>query len=259
MLSAFARFYEVSKEFIPLPSRHYFDQPSDEKPLSGKRIGVKDIFDLRGVPTSASSRDYSAFYGAADSTAPVVQRLIDAGAVIVGKTKTAQFASGEYAHDWVDFLCPFNPRGDGYMEPDCSSSGSAVAAAGYDWLDFALGTDSECCCVRPRRRAYIYILMDFTRSSGKYRRSRGVARHLWHSTHARHDRYDRHPSRVFVCQKMTMMRLSFTRLLTTMSSLLDTIGPFARSITELRLFAPVWYEDHHMSSDVVVSPPPLDL
>lgn len=58
---------------------------------------------------------------------------------------------------------------------------------------------------------------------------------------------------------MTMMRLSFAHLLTTMSSLLDTIGPFARSITELRLFAPVWYEDHHMSSDVVVSPPPLNL
>lgn len=56
-----------------------------------------------------------------------------------------------------------------------------------------------------------------------------------------------------------MMRLSFAHLLTTLSSLLDTIGPFARSITELRLFAPVWYEDHHMSSDVVVSPLPLDL
>ena len=39
-------------------------------------------------------------------------------------------------------MSPFNPRGDGYQLPSSSSSGSAAAAAGYDWLDFTIGTDT---------------------------------------------------------------------------------------------------------------------
>jgi Asp-tRNA(Asn)/Glu-tRNA(Gln) amidotransferase A subunit family amidase len=39
-------------------------------------------------------------------------------------------------------VTPFNPRGDGYQTPSSSSSGSAAAAAGYDWLDFTIGTDT---------------------------------------------------------------------------------------------------------------------
>lgn len=134
--------------YIPLPSRLYYDKPTTSKPLRGKRIAVKDIFDLQGLPTSVSSRDYRHFTGVASTTAPLIQRLLDAGAVIVGKTKTTQFAAGEHAHDWVDYSCPFNPRGDGYMEPDGSNTGNAVAAAGYPWLDFAICTDSTMLCAR---------------------------------------------------------------------------------------------------------------
>jgi hypothetical protein len=125
-----------------VPSRLYY-LPSSEKPLSGKRIAVKDIFHIKGVRTTVSSRDFRAFFCNAKETAPMIQRLIDAGAVIIGTTKTAQFLSGELAPDWVDYSCPFNPRGDGYMEPDCSSTGSAVAAAAYDWVDVTVGSDSE--------------------------------------------------------------------------------------------------------------------
>lgn len=60
----------------------------------------------------------------------------------MSKTKTAQFASGERARDWIDYLCPFNPRGDSYLEPDGSSARSAVAIAAYPWLDLALGLDT---------------------------------------------------------------------------------------------------------------------
>ena len=42
----------------------------------------------------------------------------------------------------IDFPAPFNPRGDGYQSPAGSSSGSASAIAAYDWLDFAIGTDT---------------------------------------------------------------------------------------------------------------------
>ena len=89
------------------------------------------------------SKAYEKFHDTCTQTAPVVQELIDKGAVIVGKTKTVQFASGMAARDWFDYQCPFNPRGDGYLEPDCSSSGSAAATAAYGWLDIAVGSDSE--------------------------------------------------------------------------------------------------------------------
>ncbi|TGJ83008.1 hypothetical protein E0Z10_g5781 [Xylaria hypoxylon] len=127
---------------IPVPSRLYFQPASDEYPLRGKRIAVKDVFDLAGVPTSASCRDYQAFSGNAKRSSSMVTRLIDAGAIIVGKTKTAQFASGEHARDWVDYKCPVNPRGDGSLDPGGSSTGSAVAVAAYDWLDYSIGTDT---------------------------------------------------------------------------------------------------------------------
>ena len=41
-----------------------------------------------------------------------------------------------------DYIAPFNPRGDGYQKPSSSSTGSAVACARYDWLDFTIGTDT---------------------------------------------------------------------------------------------------------------------
>lgn len=53
-----------------------------------------------------------------------------------------QFASGMAAADWSEMVCPTNPRGDGSLDPDCSSSGSATSIAGYQWLDYAIGSDS---------------------------------------------------------------------------------------------------------------------
>lgn len=128
----------------------------------------------------------------------MVQRLVDAGAVLVGKTKTSQFASGEYAHDWVDYLCPFNPRGDGYMEPDCSSTGSAAAIAGYDWLDYALGSDSELLA----QFSHEGMLM-CSPSSRKHRGSCSIAGHIRATTDAWYHRYGRHNSSVFVCEVST--------------------------------------------------------
>lgn len=137
--------YEKSPtQHIPVSSRLFFPDPTPSNPLSGKRFAVKDIFDIRGVVTTASCKAYEACHNEAVKTASIIQKLLDLGAVVVGKTKTAQLASGLAAKDWVDDLCPFNPRGDGYQEPDCSSSGSAVAVAAYDWLDFSVGSDSEC-------------------------------------------------------------------------------------------------------------------
>jgi hypothetical protein len=136
-------YHRIPTNLIPVPSRLYFPPPSETKPLSGKRFVVKDIYDIRGLRTGAGSKAFQAFNDVAVRTAPVVAELVEKGAVIVGKTKTVQFASGMGARDWVDYQSPFNPRGDGYLDPDCSSSGSASAMAAYEWLDFAIGSDSK--------------------------------------------------------------------------------------------------------------------
>lgn len=139
------QFHKLNDPRIPIPYNYNFSLHwSDRKPpLDGVTIAVKDVFDIEGFPTTASSRAYASHRGDAKSTASVVDTLISFGATIVGKTKTTQFASGENAADWVDFQCPFNPRGDGSFEPYCSSTGAAAAVAAYDWIDAAIGTDSK--------------------------------------------------------------------------------------------------------------------
>ena len=127
---------------IAVPSRLYYKRTKN-KPLAGMRLGVKDIFDLEGVKTSNGNRAWYNLYPAANATATPVQRLIDAGAIVIGKQKTAQFANGEYStSDWVDYHSPFNPRGDGYQDPNFSSAGGGAGVASYDWLDLALGSDT---------------------------------------------------------------------------------------------------------------------
>lgn len=127
---------------VGVPSRLYFTK-SAAKPLAGVRIGVKDIYRLAGVKGSNGNRAWYDLYPASTSTGPAIQRLIDAGAQIVGLQKTSQFANGESATaDWVDFHAPFNPRGDGYQDPSSSSSGAGASVASYEWLDIAIGSDT---------------------------------------------------------------------------------------------------------------------
>lgn len=127
---------------VAVPSRSYF-QVSQDKPLAGKRISIKDCYHLRGVKTTLSSRPFEQTYGPDSETASFVRRLIELGAVVVGKSKTSAFLSSEEPTDqWIDFHAPFNPRGDGYQTPAGSTNGGAAALAGYPWLDYSVGTDS---------------------------------------------------------------------------------------------------------------------
>ncbi|KAJ5678862.1 hypothetical protein N7462_007106 [Penicillium macrosclerotiorum] len=127
---------------VAVPSRLY-NTPTADKPLAGLRCGVKDIFDLKGIRTSGGNRAFYDLYPAKNTTGTAVQRLIDAGVVVVGKMGTVQFANGDNpTADWVDFHCPFNPRGDGYQAPGGSSSGPGAGIASYDWLDIAIGSDT---------------------------------------------------------------------------------------------------------------------
>lgn len=166
---------------IAVPSRLYFPPPTPQKPLSGLRIGVKDIIDLSGLPTSHQSRAYLALHGnPSHTTASAIQTLIDKGAVIVGKTRTTQFAAGEQASgDWIDFLPPWNPRGDGWQIPGMSSAGSASAVAGYAWIDGAVGSDSEGLPFHLDCRGKEKWTNAFDYSSGKYDGASGITRRVW--------------------------------------------------------------------------------
>ncbi|KAL1582067.1 hypothetical protein WHR41_09133 [Cladosporium halotolerans] len=132
----------VMAKSIAVPSRLY-SSVTAEKPLAGLRFGVKDIFHVKGVATSGGNRAYFYHSGAQNATGPAVQRLIDLGAVLVGKMGTVQFANGDRpTADWVDLHAPFNPRGDGYQNPSGSSTGPGVGIGAYEWLDLAVGSDT---------------------------------------------------------------------------------------------------------------------
>jgi Asp-tRNA(Asn)/Glu-tRNA(Gln) amidotransferase A subunit family amidase len=131
---------------VAVPGRLY-SRPSPERPVAGVRVCLKDIFHLKGTKTTMMSRAYTELYPPQEKSASYVQKLIDQGAIIVGKTKMTQFASSDEPTDqWVDFHCPINPRGDEYQSPSGSSSGSAVALAGYSWLDSSIGGDCKFPC-----------------------------------------------------------------------------------------------------------------
>ncbi|WP_270936602.1 amidase family protein, partial [Falsiroseomonas oryzae] len=105
-------------------------------PLWGLPVAVKDNIDVEGLPTTAAC---PGFAYVAQATAPAVAGLLDAGAVLVGKTNLDQFATG-----LVGVRTPYPvPRNafDPARVPGGSSSGSAVAVA-QGLATLALGTDT---------------------------------------------------------------------------------------------------------------------
>jgi allophanate hydrolase len=105
-------------------------------PLYGIPFAIKDNIDLAGLPTTAACPDYAYTPG---ESAEVVRRLIEAGAIPIGKTNLDQFATGLNGTRSPYGACrnPFNRE---YISGG-SSSGSAVAVA-LGLCSFALGTDT---------------------------------------------------------------------------------------------------------------------
>ncbi|KAL2376070.1 hypothetical protein RJZ90_007758 [Blastomyces dermatitidis] len=125
---------------VIVPSRCYY-KPCKERPLDGARISVKDNIDIAGHKTTLCNRAWQDLYPAKTQHANCVQVLIDAGAVIVGKSKLQAMIMREEPLEAVEFTSPFNPRADGYQVPSGSSNGSAAGIGSYEWLDFSLGSD----------------------------------------------------------------------------------------------------------------------
>ena len=69
------------------------------------RFAVKDIIDVAGLETGLGNRCYRELYSSRPSSARCIDRLLDAGAILVGKTKTTQFAEGKYPYNGgISFL-----------------------------------------------------------------------------------------------------------------------------------------------------------
>ncbi len=110
----------------------------DLGPLHGIPYAAKDLFDAKGLPTTAGSRLLAA--NVAREDCHVVRRLAAAGMVLLGKTYTVQFAYGAVGINH-DQGTPHNPWHPTPHAPGGSSSGSAVAvAAGL--VPMALGSDT---------------------------------------------------------------------------------------------------------------------
>jgi allophanate hydrolase len=105
-------------------------------PLYGIPFAVKDNFDVEGLPTTAAC---PAFTHQAVETATAVMRLLDAGAILIGKTNMDQFATGLVGTRSPYGICSsvFDPA---YISGG-SSSGSAVAVA-LGLVSFSLGSDT---------------------------------------------------------------------------------------------------------------------
>lgn len=108
------------------------------KPLHGIPIGIKDIFDVAGMPTTGGTDAYPRRIANKDATS--VARLKAAGAIVLGKTVTTAFAMG-------DAGATTNPWNSAHT-PGGSSSGSAAAVADRMCMA-ALGTQTAGSVIRP--------------------------------------------------------------------------------------------------------------
>ncbi len=126
------------QKISPEAQQPYVDRLEDlsGQPLYGIPFAVKDNIDVAGLPTTAGCPDYKYFPA---QHATVVERLVKAGAVPMGKTNLDQFATG-----LVGTRSPYGVPGNAFDPayiPGGSSSGSAVSVASGQ-VAFSLGTDT---------------------------------------------------------------------------------------------------------------------
>ncbi|KAL2827357.1 amidase signature domain-containing protein [Aspergillus cavernicola] len=125
---------EDALETATVLAAKYANQPLP--PLYGVPFSVKDSIDIAGIPTTVACPSYAY---TPDQTAPVVQRVLDAGGILIGKANLDQFATGLVGHrsPYGTPRCVFDSD---YISGG-SSSGSAISV-GSNQVSFAIATDT---------------------------------------------------------------------------------------------------------------------
>lgn len=117
--------------------KHLERQEKLDGPLSGKRIVIKDNINVKGLPVTCGSnmlKSYKALYNAT-----VIEKILAAGGIIIGKANMDEFAMGS-SNEYSAFGPVKNPVNPAYV-PGGSSGGSAAAVAS-GIADYALGSDT---------------------------------------------------------------------------------------------------------------------
>jgi amidase len=127
----------VSNPFVPGPPLCIAG--AQNGPLAGLTFAAKDLFDVAGYPTGGGNPDWARTHPIPTRHAWAVQRLLDAGATLIGKTITDEVSLGILGENPFDGT-PLNPKAPDRV-PGGSSSGSASAVA-QELCDTALGTDT---------------------------------------------------------------------------------------------------------------------
>ncbi|MBS9721331.1 amidase [Tianweitania sp. BSSL-BM11] len=122
-----------------MPNTQVIVSEDKDGPLSGSSFAVKDIYGVAGLPTGGGNPQKLAQAQPAETTAPSVQTLLDAGARFAGKTQTDELTfslMGQNAH----YPEPINSAAPDRVTGGSSSGSAAAVAAGL--VDFALGSDT---------------------------------------------------------------------------------------------------------------------
>jgi aspartyl-tRNA(Asn)/glutamyl-tRNA(Gln) amidotransferase subunit A len=128
---------ELADRAAAAADRHLAEDPATAPPLCGVPVALKDVLCLEGSETTAASRILRGF--SPPYTATAVQRLLDAGAVVVGKTNCDEFAMGSSNENSA--YGPVRNPWDRERVPGGSSGGSAAAVAAR-MVPLSLGTDT---------------------------------------------------------------------------------------------------------------------
>ena len=112
---------------------------ASDGPLDGLTFAAKDLFDVAGQPTGGGNPDWPRDHPTPTRHAWAVERLLEAGATLIGKTITDEVSLGILGENPFEGT-PLNPRAPDHV-PGGSSAGSASAVA-QALCDTALGTDS---------------------------------------------------------------------------------------------------------------------
>lgn len=122
-----------------VPGERFTIQGADAGPLSGLTFATKDLFDIAGHRTGAGNPTWLATHEAPTKNSALVDKLLAAGATLMGKTITDELAYSLHG-DNIHYGTPLNANAPDRVTGGSSSGSASVVSAKL--VDFALGTDT---------------------------------------------------------------------------------------------------------------------